>query len=445
MFSFFKKKKNPTNSENESSEKKQVENKNEEVKIEEIKDEEIKEQEKENMLIGEIEQLVGTKINNYPMYLYDRNEKLLSIPKEDLNPNVLYEKFFLKYIQNFKYPEDKDEYRPNYGNKKKGGIDFKYKKTMKLIRSIGIDLLKEIGKKLLSGQFNLTTVSFPIKVMIPITVLQHICNGHFNYPLYLNLAYISGDYLERLKLVIVATLSSWYKSSVMLKPLNPVLGETYEMIWEDGSHEYVEQTCHHPPTSNFYILGPKKNWIYCGYFSFTSSAFINSVKLKNNGKRYIKFKDGTYITFNYSVDEYSNTFVGNFIHESLGEMIFRDETHGLQTKFKLGNYKEKKLSDYFIGEIKDDNGKILSKFKGSYLSYIEFDGVRYWDIRRNIDIDYYPVKDQIKGSSIYREDCQLLYERKMQEAQKAKEKIEELQRYDKKLRDTWEKERKKKK
>ena len=445
MFSFFKKKKNPTNSENESSEKKQVENKNEEVKIEEIKDEEIKEQEKENMLIGEIEQLVGTKINNYPMYLYDRNEKLLSIPKEDLNPNVLYEKFFLKYIQNFKYPEDKDEYRPNYGNKKKGGIDFKYKKTMKLIRSIGIDLLKEIGKKLLSGQFNLTTVSFPIKVMIPITVLQHICNGHFNYPLYLNLAYISGDYLERLKLVIVATLSSWYKSSVMLKPLNPVLGETYEMIWEDGSHEYVEQTCHHPPTSNFYILGPKKNWIYCGYFSFTSSAFINSVKLRNNGKRYIKFKDGTYINFNYSIDEYSNTFVGNFIHESLGEMIFRDETHGLQTKFKLGNYKEKKLSDYFIGEIKDDNGKILSKFKGSYLSYIEFDGVRYWDIRRNIDIDYYPVKDQIKGSSIYREDCQLLYERKMQEAQKAKEKIEELQRYDKKLRDTWEKERKKKK
>jgi hypothetical protein len=230
MFSFFKKKKNPTNSENESSEKKQVENKNEEVKIEEIKDEEIKEQEKENMLIGEIEQLVGTKINNYPMYLYDRNEKLLSIPKEDLNPNVLYENFFLKYIQNFKYPEDKDEYRPNYGNKKKGGIDFKYKKTMKLIRSIGIDLLKEIGKKLLSGQFNLTTVSFPIKVMIPITVLQHICNGHFNYPLYLNLAYISGDYLERLKLVIVATLSSWYKSSVMLKPLNPVLGETYDMI-----------------------------------------------------------------------------------------------------------------------------------------------------------------------------------------------------------------------
>jgi hypothetical protein len=445
MFSFFKKKKKPTNSENESSEKKEVENENEEVKIEEIKDEEIKEQEKENMLIGEIEKLVGSKINNYPMYLYDRNEKLLSIPKEDLNPNVLYEKFFLKYMQNFKYPEDKDEYRPNYGNKKKGGIDFKYKKTMKLIRSIGIDLLKEIGKKLITGQFNLTTVSFPIKVMIPITVLQHICNGHFNYPLYLNLAYISGDYLERLKLVIVATLSSWYKSSVMLKPLNPVLGETYEMIWEDGSHEYVEQTCHHPPTSNFYILGPKKNWIYCGYFSFSSSAFINSVKLRNNGKRYIKFKDGTYINFNYSIDEYSNTFVGNFIHESLGEMFFRDETHGLQTKFKLGNYKEKKLSDYFIGEIKDDNGKILSKFKGSYLSYIEFDGVRYWDIRRNIDIDYYPVKDQIKGSSIYREDCQLLYERKMQEAQKAKEKIEELQRYDKKLRDNWEKERKKKK
>jgi len=36
--------------------------------------------------------------------------------------------------------------------------------------------------------------------------------------------------------------------------------------------------------------------------------------------------------------------------------------------------------DYMSGEIKQ-NGKVVSKFYGSYMGYLEFDGVRYWDIR----------------------------------------------------------------
>ena len=49
---------------------------------------------------------------------------------------------------------------------------------------------------------------------------------------------------------------------------------------------------------------------------------------------------------------------------------------------------------------------------GSYLSHIDFDGVRYWDIRHNIDIEQYPIKNQIKSSSIYRKDSLLLYKKR---------------------------------
>ena len=68
------------------------------------------------------------------------------------------------------------------------------------------------------------------------------------------------------------------------------------------------------------------------------------------------------------------------------------------------------------------------------MSYLEFDGVRYWDIRRNIDIEPYPVAPQIKSGSIYREDSLLLYEKKLDEAQEAKDKLENLQRHDRKMR-----------
>ena len=56
------------------------------------------------------------------------------------------------------------------------------------------------------------------------------------------------------------------------------------------------------------------------------------------------------------------------------------------------------------------------------------------DIRKDIDIEAYPVKKQLQSSSIYREDSNLLYERKMDEAQEAKETLENLQRHDRKMR-----------
>jgi len=273
--------------------------------------------------------------------------------------------------------------------------------------------------------------------MVPISILQHVCNGHFNFPLYLNLASELNDDLERMKLVIVATVSNWYKSSVFLKPLNPIWGETYEMMWEDGSHEYVEQTSHHPPCSNFLLIGPNNNYKFSGYLNFKSNAWINSMTLTNTGKRYVEFKDGTHIDFNYCQDLYSNTFWGNFRHENIGKVHWNDITHEIKAEMSLGGSAKSRLSDYFEGVITDKDGNVLSNFTGSYLSHIDFDGKRYWDIRHNIDIEEYPIKNQIKSSSIYRKDSLLLYEKKLEEAQDAKTELEEIQRRDRRLRKAW--------
>lgn len=390
-----------------------------------------------NTIKGELEELMGTVICHSPLHLWDYDKKKLELTKEDLDPSKMYEKFYEKYMKDFKLPTDEDEYRPLYANVDEGGFDFASEKTLGIIRGMGWDLIKQIGRKILSGDFNLTTVTIPIKVMVPISILQHVCNGHFNFPLYLNLASNLTDNVERLKYVIVATISCWYKSSVILKPLNPIWGETYEMMWEDGSHEYVEQTSHHPPCSNFIIYGPNNNYKFSGYLNFTSNAWINSMKLTNTGKRCVDFKDGTHIDFDYCQDQYSNTFYGTFRHENIGDVHWNDVTHGLKAEMSLGGSAKSALSDYFEGTIKDKDGNVLSNFTGSYLSHIDFDGKRYWDIRRNIDIEEYPIKNQIKSSSIYRKDSLLLYQRKMDEAQDAKTELEEIQRRDRRLRKAW--------
>jgi len=40
-------------------------------------------------------------------------------------------------------------------------------------------------------------------------------------------------------------------------------------------------------------------------------------------------------------------------------------------------------SDFITGEI-IMNDKVVSKITGSYLNFIEFDGLRFWDIRENL-------------------------------------------------------------
>ena len=36
--------------------------------------------------------------------------------------------------------------------------------------------------------------------------------------------------------------------------------------------------------------------------------------------------------------------------------------------------------DYMAGKIVQD-GKVVSEMKGNYMGYMDFDGVRYWDVR----------------------------------------------------------------
>jgi len=37
--------------------------------------------------------------------------------------------------------------------------------------------------------------------------------------------------------------------------------------------------------------------------------------------------------------------------------------------------------DYILGEIQQ-NGKAVSQIRGNYMGWIEFDGVRYFDVRK---------------------------------------------------------------
>ena len=84
----------------------------------------------------------------------------------------------------------------------------------------------------------------------------------------MNKAAQTSDPVERMKLVMSANLSWNVYNTIFLKPLNPILGETYQCYGQDGTKIYLEQTAHHPPTSHFIAEGPNTAWKMQGYLEY---------------------------------------------------------------------------------------------------------------------------------------------------------------------------------
>ena len=81
---------------------------------------------------------------------------------------------------------------------------------------------------MISGKFNLTTISFPIKCMCPKSMLELTGLIASVYPLYMNAAALTRDPIKRLSYVMVSSVAFALKSHQFEKPLNPILGETFE-------------------------------------------------------------------------------------------------------------------------------------------------------------------------------------------------------------------------
>ena len=123
---------------------------------------------------------------------------------------------------------------------KHGGKQCKDDKLITAIRSVGKYIISEVGKKLLSGDLNLTRISFPVKACIAHSALERTFNSAIFFPLYINRASLISNKIERFKLIISATIASFYINCSFHKPLNPILGETVNGHMDDGTTMYAE-------------------------------------------------------------------------------------------------------------------------------------------------------------------------------------------------------------
>jgi len=296
-------------------------------------------------------------------------------------------------------------------------------------------LVGEIIKQVLKAIFG-TPISLPVKIFEPKSTLYRICEYWSFAPSFLPKAAETLDAVTRMKLVISFAIAGLYIPTKQLKPFNPLLGETFQGEFEDGSKMYAEHICHHPTVSSFYIKGKNDLYYLSAFFDFITEteSFGSILKIYQKGPVTINFNKLGNERIQYCMPTIKLLNSNSEINRAsiwFEDMIFVDVKnnlkavvnfareskyiHGFQGKiFKFSfpqNYKfnSETMNIEKANVSKANKQPVISNIKGSWLKNIEFENEELWNIDEFIPSYIKPESHVLPSDGRYREDLIWLF------------------------------------
>ena len=301
------------------------------------------------------------------------------------------------------------------------------------------EVITQLTKCLWSG--TAMSLSLPIRIFEPRSMLERYTDWFSFATDLLNKAGSCKDKIESFKYVILFSLSALFRSSEQLKPLNPMLGETYECEWEDGSKFYLEHTCHTPPISHFYIKSSKNLFIVSGYIDMgmggmMKAMFNNSMQMIPKGKitvylpelkqtisfQFPKITMGgaiwgqryVYWSDHMKFEDHENNLKAVIAFANARKELKGKRIHDIYGKLFKYNYNSNELKKPFYNDyipknpFPSKNDDVISEITGSWLEEIKFDNNIYFSIKDSVAPQIYPCEKVLDSDARYREDKQWL-------------------------------------
>ena len=325
-------------------------------------------------------------------------------------------------------------------------------------RSVVIEILKTLGRKIMEGNFmDIMRISRPASITFSMTYLQAACRD-FSFSSFLNEAALTENPVVRMQLVCAFIVSGLHINPMEFKnkpPLNPILGETHTAELRDGTKIWLEQTCHHPPITSWYMQGPNNLYVFYGHGQIIAGlSGANTIKASKQGKHVITFRNGDVLEYTAPSMKISGVVLGQRNVNFEGTFEVLDHTHSLvatftfeigkgmidQIKGKFSSFFKSNKSvptDFFQVNICQKNGENkedLVQGSGSWLEYIQFTDNVMWKMGDLPHLYWELSRDCLPSDSVYRKDLQYLLAADIENAQIAKDELENLQRKDKSLR-----------
>ena len=301
------------------------------------------------------------------------------------------------------------------------------------------DVITQLTKCLWNG--SIMSLSLPIRIFEPRSMLERITDWFTFAPELLTKAANCDDKIEAFKYVIIFSLSALFRSSEQLKPLNPMLGETYQCEWEDGTKIYCEHTCHTPPISHFYVKEKNNLYTISGYFEMAmggimKAMFKNSMELIPKGRITVHLKKTNQsISYYFPKITMGGALWGERYIYFSDHMKFEDIDNNLKAVIVFANgckeLKSKRIHDiygqlyhytytqrdlivpFYNDSIPDkpfcsQKSDLICEITGSWLENIKINNKVVFSIKDSIAPQIYPSKEVLDSDVRYREDKEWL-------------------------------------
>ncbi|KAJ3441694.1 oxysterol-binding protein [Anaeramoeba flamelloides] len=331
-----------------------------------------------------------------------------------------------------------------------GGWIYKNNEIVKNQRGIVWEVIKNLAGNIFKTEKDLATVTLPVTLFEPRSYLHRIFDSYSFAPLFLKLAAQQKDPAEKMKLVIACMTACLHQTVAQQKPFNPILGETFQGCFTDGSEIFAEQVCHHPPISAFEIIDKDNLYHLHGRLTFKCKYKGYAIDGHSHGTTTIDFADGSKITCTFPILHLTGVVMGDRIVEYISTATYNDPINNLSCELTFNpepqgwiksifSTQEQTPSDMFNGQIiqkdKKNKEKVICEVNGSWLGRIDFDDQTYWALKRKLrPVDFLQYKDVLPSDSQFRQDLIELRNGNLDKSAIQKKKLEVKQRRDATLR-----------
>jgi len=326
-------------------------------------------------------------------------------------------------------------------------------------------VLGKVVKQLSTAFLSKKTVTLPLGIFEPRSMLEKVAVSFIYAPLFLEQAAQTMNKLEQFKLTVAFWVASLHTNVFLYKPFNPILGETFQAYIQD-SPVYVEQISHHPPICCYQMYG--EQYKIEGTYEFQGDVSANGLRAKNRGFPKVSFKNT-----NSNIIAYMPTFnvmgtmFGKQTFSLANKVVIVDIENQFYTEIEFNAdsgfwSKEKKsakdsissgiwkVTPCFIEKLKKEmqvNKEINIRFKpkedaveqidslqGSWITHLQIGSKQYWNFENYLPAQVKKINNPLPSDCTFRLDVLHLKKNEENLAQKYKEELEEIQRRDKKLR-----------
>ncbi|CAD8120528.1 unnamed protein product [Paramecium sonneborni] len=348
---------------------------------------------------------------------------------------------------------------------KNGGLKVINEEKLAAQKAVIKFLITRIGASLLMGK-SITGISMPVTIFEARSNTERVCSSMGFAPIYLEDAAQSSDIYYRIKQCAAFQFGFIFMYISCEKPFNPILGETFQGFY-DSCPIYCEQISHHPPICAIQMYG--RSYKIDGQLELVANFHSNSVVGRNVGTFKITFENphqevlltfapgslnGT--TYGDKVLNYlEKQFIIDFKNKIILETTFNPEKKYCQffdveyinqldylcgaicdvSDSAILRYQKEGYRKYKGLDLKQDIKQVRHKIKGIWINEVKVDNQKLISIQNDYPIKLQLAQYPIPSDATFRMDLLWWKLKNFDQSQQWKEKLEILQRQDRKLRE----------